>query len=57
MNETLYTQIRFVTGEDWAFLPGLLLTQVKDRYPKSEKLFSRLVLHIHSDGQAVSGVE
>jgi uncharacterized protein (TIGR04255 family) len=31
-------EIRFVTGEDWAFLPGLLITQIKDRYPKSEKL-------------------
>ncbi|MCX6874023.1 MAG: TIGR04255 family protein [Verrucomicrobia bacterium] len=31
-------EIRFVTGEDWAFLPGLLVTQIKERYPKSEKL-------------------
>lgn len=31
-------EIRFVTGVDWALLPGLLYTQIKDRYPRSEKL-------------------
>lgn len=31
-------EIRFVTGEDWALLPGLLYTHIKERYPKSEKL-------------------
>ena len=31
-------EIRFVTGMDWAFLPGLLYTQIKERYPNSEKL-------------------
>jgi uncharacterized protein (TIGR04255 family) len=31
-------EIRFVTGEDWALLPGLLYTQIKERYPRSEKL-------------------
>lgn len=31
-------EIRFVTGEEWALLPGLLYTQIKERYPKSEKL-------------------
>jgi uncharacterized protein (TIGR04255 family) len=31
-------EIRFVTGEDWTLLPGLLYTQIKGQYPKSEKL-------------------
>jgi len=31
-------EIRFVTGEDWALLPGLLYTQIKERYPKFENL-------------------
>lgn len=31
-------EIRFVTAADWTLLPGLLYTQIKDRYPKSEKL-------------------
>jgi len=31
-------EIRFVTAEDWALLPGLLYTHIKERYPKSENL-------------------
>lgn len=31
-------EIRFVTGQDWALLPGLLFTLIKGRYPKMEKL-------------------
>ena len=31
-------EIRFVTSADWTLLPGLLFTQIKDRYPKSEGL-------------------
>lgn len=31
-------EIPFVTGEDWELLPGLLYTQIKERYPKFEKL-------------------
>lgn len=31
-------EIRFVTGQDWALLPGLLYTQIKERYPRSERL-------------------
>ena len=31
-------EIRFVTSQEWALLPGLLYAQIKDRYPASEKL-------------------
>jgi uncharacterized protein (TIGR04255 family) len=31
-------EIRYVTGEEWTLLPGLLYTQIKERYPKSENL-------------------
>ncbi len=31
-------EIRFVTGQDWALLPGLLYNQIQERYPRSEKL-------------------
>lgn len=31
-------EIRFVTGADWALLPGLLYTHIKEHYPKSENL-------------------
>ena len=31
-------EIRYVSGEDWAILPGLLHTHIKERYPKHERL-------------------
>jgi len=31
-------EIRFVTKHDWQLLPGLLFTQIKERYPQAEKL-------------------
>lgn len=31
-------ELRFVTGKDWSLLPGLLFTQIEERYPKMEKL-------------------
>jgi len=31
-------EIRFVSNEEWAFIPGMLLPLIKAKYPKSEKL-------------------
>lgn len=31
-------EIRFVANEEWAFIPGMLMPLIKDKYPKSEKL-------------------
>lgn len=31
-------EIRFVTGQEWSVLPGLLYAQIGDHYPKIEKL-------------------
>ena len=31
-------EIRFVTGQEWSVLPGLLYSQISDLYPKIEKL-------------------
>ena len=31
-------EVRYVTGKDWSLLPGLLYSQLKERYPQYENL-------------------
>src|SRR6266516_7829439 len=48
-------EVRFVTSESWATLPGLLFAHIRDRYPEQKDLpLAQLPEEIRNDGWKTS---